>query len=157
MRKILPLILILLGTGAGVGGGLLLRPAAEAESTDAAAAAPPASADPAPETLEYVKLPSQFVIPVIDAGRVGSLVVLSLSIEAPMGASDAVFQHEPKLRDEFLRVLFDHANVGGFRGTFTDGSNLVAVRRALLEAARKVLGPENAFDVLITDIVRQDS
>ena len=150
MRKLLPLLLILLGAGGGVAGGLWLRPAPEPEAAEADHPAEP-------EARDYVKLPSQFVIPVIDGGRVGSLVVLSLSIEAPMGASDAVFQREPKLRDEFLRVLFDHANVGGFRGTFTDGSNLVAVRRALLEAARKVLGPENAFDVLITDIVRQDS
>ena len=150
MRKLLPLLLILLGAGGGVAGGLWLRPAPEPEAAEADHPAEPVARD-------YAKLPSQFVIPVIDAGRVGSLVVLSLSIEAPIGATDAVFQHEPKLRDEFLRVLFDHANVGGFRGTFTDGSNLVAVRRALLEAARKVLGPENAFDVLITDIVRQDS
>ena len=156
MRKILPLILILLGTGAGVGGGLLLRPAAEAESTDAAAAAPPASADPAPETLEYVKLPSQFVIPLLEGGRVGALVVLSLSLEVPVGQTEAVHAREPRLRDEFLRVLFDHANSGGFRGTFTDSANLVLLRRALLEAAQKAMG-DSITDVLITDIVRQDS
>lgn len=57
----------------------------------------------------------------------------------------------------FLRVLFDHANAGGFRGTFTDGSTLVALRRALLEAARSAMGAEGVLDVLITDIVRQDS
>lgn len=154
MRKLLPLILLLVGTGAGIGAGIALRPAPEpaAEGEAAPVAAPKAP----PEELEYVKLPSQFVIPLLEGGRVGSLVVLSLSLEVPVGQTETVHAREPKLRDEFLRVMFEHANTGGFRGTFTDTSNLVVLRRALLEAARKALG-DSVTDVLITDIVRQDS
>ena len=92
----------------------------------------------------------------LEGGRVGALVVLSLSLEVPLGQTEAVHAREPRLRDEFLRVLFDHANSGGFRGTFTDSANLVLLRRALLEAAQKAMG-DSITDVLITDIVRQDS
>jgi flagellar protein FliL len=156
MRKLLPLILLLLGTAAGVGAGLALRPAPEPDGASTAEGAE-APKPVAPNTeQEYVKLPSQFVIPLLEGGRVGSLVVLSLSLEVPLGQTEAVFAREPRLRDEFLRVLFDHANTGGFRGTFTDTGNLVVLRRALLDAARKAMG-ENVSDVLITDIVRQDS
>jgi hypothetical protein len=84
------------------------------------------------------------------------MVVLSLSLEVEAGSTEAVYQREPKLRDVFLQVLFDHANVGGFSGSFTDGSNLVVLRTSLKEAAALVLGT-SVKDVLITDIARQDS
>ncbi|GGE10288.1 Flagellar basal body-associated protein FliL [Gemmobacter megaterium] len=152
MRKLLPLVVLIVGAIAGGAAGLVLRPTTEPEI-------PPEEAGPdttASDARDYVKLPNQFVVPVLEGGRVGSLVVLALSLEVPVGGSDAIFTREPKLRDEFLRVLFDHANAGGFRGTFTDGGNLVALRRALLEAARKVTGAAAVSDVLITDILRQD-
>jgi hypothetical protein len=156
MRKLLPLILMLVGTAAGLGAGIALRPAPEPPA-EGEAAAQPTQKPPAPPTdVEYVKLPSQFVIPLLDGGRVGALVVLSLSLEVPVGQTEAVHAREPKLRDEFLRVLFDHANTGGFRGTFTDTSNLIVLRRALQDSARKSMG-DIVTDVLITDIVRQDS
>ena len=154
LRKFLPILLLLVGAGVGVGAGMALRPTQDPPDEHAADAKPPPVEKS--EDLEYVKLPSQFVVPLMEAGRVGALVVLSLSMEVPMGQTDGVHAREPKLRDEFLRVLFDHANTGGFRGTFTDSANLVVLRRALLEAARKVMG-DDVQDVLITDIVRQDS
>lgn len=150
LRKLLPVLLLIIGAAGGGAAGLMLRPAAAPEPAEV-------QAPPEPAPREYVKLPSQFVIPVMEGGRVGSLVVLTLSLEVPAGGTEAVFAREPKLRDVFLRVLFDHANAGGFRGTFTDGSTLVALRRALLEAARGAMGAEGVFDILITDIVRQDS
>jgi hypothetical protein len=52
--------------------------------------------------------------------------------------------------------MFDHANAGGFMGTFTDGSNMILLREALGEVAQSILGPD-VTDVLIVDIVRQDS
>lgn len=154
LRKILPLILILVGGGAGVGAGLFLRPEPDPEA--AAPATPPPEAAETPPERDYVKMPNQFVVPLLEGGRVGAMVVLSLSIEVPTGQAEIVHAREPKLRDEFLRVLFDHANSGGFRGTFTDAGNLVLLRRALLESAQKALG-DGVTDVLITDLVRQDS
>lgn len=161
IRKLIPLFLGLAGLGAGIGAGLALRPDPMADSSDPANAAEgaPAQADRPKATAvlpEYVKLNNQFVVPVVEQGRVASLVVLSLSLEVEPDAAETVYEREPKLRDVFLQVLFDHANVGGFSGSFTDGANLVVLRTSLKEAAALVLGT-SVRDVLITDIARQDS
>ena len=166
MGKILPIILALVGLGAGVGAGLALRPAPEpaAEPAQAAESPPgeaapsePAPGDPQAATApDYVKLNNQFVVPVIQDGSVAALVVLALSLELSSGGPELVYQREPKLRDAFLQVLFDHANTGGFDGNFTSGRNMQLLRSALLEAAQKVLGT-SVTDVLIVDVVRQDT
>lgn len=171
MRHLLfPAILGLVGLGAGIGTGLLLRPEAGPEGNPDGAAEHAAGTDAETHATEeadahaedegvgpeYVKLNNQFVVPVVQEGRVAAMVVLSLSLEVEPGSTEAVYQREPKLRDVFLQVLFDHANVGGFSGSFTDGSNLVVLRTTLKEAAALVLGT-TVRDVLITDIARQDS
>ncbi|MBN2629206.1 MAG: flagellar basal body-associated FliL family protein [Rhodobacteraceae bacterium] len=157
MRKLLPVFLILAGLGVGTAGGFLLRPAPVA-GTDADAPHPetahaPADAEHLPE---FVKLTNQFVVPVVEAERIASLVILSLSLEVTAGSTETVYAQEPKLRDAVLQLLFDHANTGGFRGSFTDADNLVILRRGLLEVVKAILG-DLVTNVLITDIVRQDS
>lgn len=167
LGKILPVLLALTGLAGGVGAGLLLRPSvkdaghasavaetdhAVEDQADAHAADSEGHVEGAPE---YVKMNNQFVIPVVKHGRVASMVVLSLSLEVAPGNTEAVYQREPKLRDSFLQVLFDHANIGGFSGSFTDGSNLVVLRNTLKEAAALVMGGV-VTNVLITDIARQD-
>lgn len=174
MKKLLPILLALIGTGAGIGAGLFLAPATPteepAQEADATHDDGHGTAEPGHETdahgdadgedtenaHEYVKLSNQFVVPVVGDGRVASLVVLSLSLEVTAGSSEMVFAQEPKLRDVFLRVLFDHANIGGFEGNFTEQHRMDRLRRALWEAARNVMGSA-VFDVLITEIARQDS
>ena len=174
IRKLIPVLLALLGLGAGVGAGFALRPAGDAPPAEGHGEEAPADAHAsgghgaeAPAEAghdagaeegapEYVKLNNQFVVPVLEGGRVVSMVILSLNLEVGTGQSEAIYAREPKLRDAFLQVLFDHANAGGFRGSFTDGSNLVILRRALLEKARTVAG-EAVLDVLISDIARQDA
>jgi flagellar FliL protein len=157
LRKIIPLLLALVGLGIGAGAGIFLRPAPEPAAEGQKEAAAPTEAAEDPEVPpEYVKLNNQFVVPVMDGGKVVSLVILSLSLEIEPGSSAEIYAREPKLRDVFLQVLFDHANAGGFQGSFTDGSNLVILRKALFEAAAGVLGAQ-VKDVLISDIARQDS
>lgn len=168
MKKLFPMILALIGLAAGAGSGFFLRPAPLVE-TASEPGTDPASAEAAPSEShgsggsesgtsgpEYVKLSNQFVVPVLSEGKVASLVVLALSLEVKTGSSEAIYAREPKLRDAFLQVMFDHANAGGFNGSFTDGSNLMLLRKALLEAAKSAVG-EVVTDVLISDIVRQDS
>lgn len=166
MRVLIPVALALAGLGGGVGAGLALRPppepeaaaGEEAQATDAAGAEAPAHAAPAGEPAiqpEFVKLNNQFVVPVVTEGRVGSLVVLSVSLEVGPGGRETVFVHEPKLRDAFLQVLFAHANSGGFDGNFTSATSLRSLRAGLLESARAVLG-DLVSDILIVDMMRQD-
>lgn len=166
MKAILiPAIFALVGTGAGVGAGLMLQPDAEdAEplssctcsdlSEDSAMAATP-EPDIGP-AREYARLNNQFIIPVVEDSRVAALVVLSLNLEVVPGAVETVFAAEPKLRDGFLQDMFDHANIGGFSGNFTEGTTMRALRNNLLQTARSVIG-NDVTDVLIMDIVRQDS
>lgn len=173
LGKILPVAILLFGLAGGVGAGLALRPAPDGSAEEAQAAVGHGSATADPEATgdghdgatpaedgaplhEYVKLNNQFVVPVVEKGRVAALVVLSLSLEVTPGLTERVYELEPKLRDAMLQVLFDHANSGGFSGSFTDGANLVLLRDALHEAASGVIGPE-VSDVLIVDIVRQDN
>lgn len=106
--------------------------------------------------FDYVKMNSQFIIPIVAAGKVRSLVALSISLEVKKGSGDLIFTREPKIRDVFLRTLFDHANSGGFDGEFTLSGNLSSLRRALVDAG-KIVASEAIVDVLITDIARQDS
>ena len=165
MGKLLPIILALVGLGAGVGAGIALRPAPSSEpemanpcgdvSADTAEhAAAEKAADEAAH--DYVKLNNQFIVPVVDDGKVSSLVVLAISLEVQVGQTEEIYQREPKLRDVFLQVMFDHANSGGFNGAFTNTVPMTVLRDGLLEAARRTLGPI-VSDVLIMDIVRQDA
>lgn len=168
LKKLFPLILALVGTGAGVGAGLFMAPSDEDPQAVAAdghadkARAEPPVADSHKDDghggsgNEYVKMNNQFVIPVMSAKRVEALVVASLSIEVSSGGSQAGYEREPKLRDVFLQVMFDHANIGGFEGAFTAGERMDILRSALLDAARSVLGAD-VKDVLITEIARQDA
>jgi len=177
MKLILPLILLLLGIGGGVGAGMLLipppiepeaalgpcgeLPGAETEAAHAgdgqmAADAVHGDDSPvAPAGREYARINNQFVVPLVSEGGVTALMVMALSVEVLIGSRDLVFTHEPKLRDAFLQVMFDHANIGGFDGTFTSSSNMSSLRNALRSAARDALG-EQVTDVLIVEIVRQD-
>jgi hypothetical protein len=167
MKKlVLPFILMLVGVGAGVGAGLALMPAPEEEIStnpcgdghrlETMATAQDIPAAPASlNSREYARMNNQFVVPVVMNDRVSALMVLSLSIEVETGGQEAVFSHEPRLRDAFLQVMFDHANIGGFNGAFTASSNMRILREALQDAADRVMRG-HISDVLIVDIVRQD-
>lgn len=158
MGKILPILIALIGLGGGVGAGMVLRPPPEEVVIDPCGdgEAPKHHAEVEEETTtDFVKLNNQFVVPVVRDERVASLVVMSMSIEVSQGQSSAVYQREPKIRDMFLQVLFDHANAGGFEGNFTAGPNMEALRTGLTETAQMILG-DMVSDVLITEIARQD-
>lgn len=164
MRKLIPIILALIGLAAGGGAGYFLRPPPEETSHDEAAACPDVqhaaeTADDVVEgepTSEFVKLNNQFVVPVVREGRVSALVIMSLSLEVKVGMTEKVYSSEPKIRDALLQVLFDHANSGGFDGNFTGSTNMEHLRTALLEVSQKILG-DSILSILVSDIVRQDS
>jgi len=166
MKLLLPLILGLAGGGAGIGAAILFPapgPDTAAETctptetpTGAAAEAlPPLEESAVDAGRDYAKLNNQFIVPVVSEQEVTALVVLSLSVEVAAGGKETVFAHEPRLRDAFLQVLFDHANTGGFDGAFTSTPNMRILREGLRREAQAALG-DLASDVLIVDIVRQD-
>ena len=160
---LIPIVLLLLGTGAGAGVGLFLMPEPQHDTVSAEQecavpghaieATTPAEVSP---EREYAKLNNQFIIPVIEDEKVVGLVVMSLNLEVTVGSRTAIFAAEPKLRDRFLQVMFDHANTGGFSGNFTTGTKMRALRNELLRVAQDVSGTR-VTDVLVIDLVRQES
>ena len=179
IKKLLPVIILVAGLGAGAGAGMFLRPAPpppeepaaaqpDGEATEAAATEPlPEAAKPKPpgeapakldkdgNPFDYIKMSNQFVVPIVEDQRVASLVVMSLSLEVTAQDKDNIYLREPKLRDSFLRVLFDHANYGGFSGNFTSAANMDALRQSLREVAQRDIGKQ-INDVLVLEIARQD-
>lgn len=173
LRLLLPVVLLLVGLTGGVVAGKMLsgggteETAADEHGEDASHGEEAVedgheSSDghgeaPDPNSpYEYVRLNNQFVVPLIRHGSVRSLVVLTLTIEVENGENELVYDREPRLRDALLRVMFQHANVGGFDNSFTAVEAMAPLREGLREAARQVLG-RVAHDVLIMDIVRQDA
>jgi hypothetical protein len=166
MKILLPVIFLLVGLGAGIGAGVMLPPsepkeAAKQEKLDKPKEKLAQSKDgkvgkkDKASDYEYLKLTKQFVVPVVASERIEALVTMSLSLEITPGMTEAFYAVEPKLRDGFLQVMFDHANTGGFDGAFTDSDNLKVLRKALLETARRDLG-DDVSQVLIMSVSRQD-
>ncbi|SMP07518.1 flagellar basal body-associated protein FliL [Shimia sagamensis] len=163
MKKLLPVILLLLGIGGGVGAGLALRPEPApvaqtegAEGEDHAAKSDKKDKEVGPpQGREYVDLVDQFIVPVVNDDAVASLILITLTIEVEAGNSDGIFEAEPRIRGVLLQAMFDHANLGGFDGAFTNSSKLDRLRKTFLEAAQKTFG-EEITDVLIVQITRQD-
>ncbi|MCA8928684.1 MAG: flagellar basal body-associated FliL family protein [Alphaproteobacteria bacterium] len=109
----------------------------------------------APSRFDYVKFNSQFVVPLQSDRRVTALVVANLQLEVTEGASEEVLLREPRLRDLFLKILFEMAAEGAFDGDMFAPMVQKELRGRLLAAARNLLGPEvNA--VLISDLLKQD-
>jgi flagellar protein FliL len=152
---IVPIVALVTGVAAGVGGALLMSP--EDEQVEGTGKAPVAPPEPEPgEPAEFADLGNQFVVPVLRDGAVRALVLVSITLEVSEGTTGQVFALEPRLRDAFLRVLFDHANAGGFDDRFTQSDRMSLLRQGLREAAHRLLGPI-LRDVLIVDIVRQEA
>ncbi|WP_412564985.1 flagellar basal body-associated FliL family protein [Thalassobius sp. MITS945101] len=166
MRLLLPLLLAFLGFAGGVAASRVVVPTSADIATESAKMTGTTGAEAVKKTVtaetedgagfEYVKLPNQFVVPVVQEGRVEALVVMSLSLEVLTGYGEFVYSREPKLRDGFLKALFDHANLGGFSGNFTASERIDLLRQSLLAEAKHALG-NKVNSVLITDFARQEN
>lgn len=178
VKKILMLILPLLGfVGGAVGGDLLHAPKTE-EKTAAADSKTVAEGEAAAETehaaaeeasgesgeaegegaggqLDWFKFPNQFFVPIIRNGTPTAVMVLSLSIEMPAEARPKIEAQEARLRDALLGALMIEANTGGFDGNFTSEPSLRRLRESLLAAGRRAGGVE-VQRILIEDIGRQE-
>lgn len=103
----------------------------------------------------YLKFSRQFVVPVVGAAGVKSLVVMDINIEVPPDATEGAYTREPKLRDSLLGALLSLSSRGAFSETILEDGNLDVVRGELLQAARRVIG-DDALNVLILSMARQD-
>lgn len=182
VKKILMLLLPLLGfVGGAVGGDLLHAPktdgkSAAVESETAAegdaAAGKEASAEhgaaaesgggdgegegeAAGGALDWFKFPNQFFVPIIRNGTPTAVMVLTLSIEMPAESRPAIEAQEARLRDALLGALMIEANTGGFDGNFTSETSLRRLRESLLAAGRRA-GGADVQRILIEDIGRQE-
>ena len=98
-----------------------------------------------------------FVVPVFAGEKVAAMVVVSLSVETDTESAHEIEDVKPRLRDGFLKVMFRHANSGGFDGSFTTGRKIEDLKSALLASAHEVVPDIPVDEVLITEIARQDS
>ena len=183
IRKLLPVLVILLAVAGGLYGGEVVRQSQTPEeaaqddggggATDKQAGghdapAPDAHAAPAksagkaeghgaagPSQMSYYRFPSQFFVPVMHGDRLDGMMVLTLTVEMPAEVQEDVFKKEFRLRDAFLRTLLIHANTGGFDGNFTADPAQQRLRTALLTAAQAAAGPD-VQRILIEYIVRQE-
>ncbi len=158
--KLLAIILIPVGLAAGLAGGhFLAPPEPEMAEEDPKAKAGKETPEKPPQLdlseTDYAKLNKQFIVPVIEDSDVIALVVVTMAIEVKKGGRDLVFEHEPKLRAEFLNVFFNHAQSGGFSGVFIESQLMEDLRSSLNAAAWNVLG-KTAHQVLVTSLIRQD-
>ncbi|MCI5047312.1 MAG: hypothetical protein MRY59_07405 [Aquisalinus sp.] len=102
----------------------------------------------------YFDFSRQFVVPVMENGRVKSLVILDLNLEMDQSEADGMFSMEPKFRDALMRELLALSNDGYFSGQLTDPERYDDIQKALLRAARTV--KDEIISVLILDIARQE-
>lgn len=154
MQKLLALVLVLFGISTGVAAGLYFQPIAPSPLDSPEDAEINDRYDTAKDA-DFLRLNNQFLVPLIDDKTVKSMVALSIELEIEPGSKDGLYVKEPKLRDSFLQIMFDHANAGGFTGRFTDSTNMDVLRRSLLDSA-KLITQNQVISVLITDIARQD-
>ncbi len=165
MKIVIPALLAIVGLLGGAAGGHFLKPHEEVKKEGHAEAGADKHGTEHEETHEaeakdaakhdFARLNKQFVVPIVKEAEISSLVIMSLTLEVDLGATDMVFAVEPKLRDVFLQALFLHAQSGGFDGVFTSGEAMKDLRAGLKSAAKKVLGAP-LHDVLVTEIIRQD-
>lgn len=170
MKKILPILLLLLGVvGGGAAGMFLKPPPPPAEEGDEAAEKAQAKAkkeegmadgevvgEGGPDTSRaFVKVGRQTIVPVLDGGETRALMLFELAVDVPAASANLVHDMEPRLRDAFLRELFQMSYTGAFLTEFTDDRVIEELRRNLTRAARRYVGDE-AREVLILDVMRQE-
>lgn len=103
----------------------------------------------------YYKFTREFVVPIIRDGRVSSLVILNLNLEADAAISQKLFEMEPKLRDNIMTTLITLSNDGTTFESMTDVANYESIRSLVLQNLQSVMST-GIRNVLIVDLAKQD-
>lgn len=105
--------------------------------------------------VSFLNFKRQFVIPVVKAKKIESLVLINLNLELNEEAPEDVYLLEPKLRDALMRELLALSNKGAFSGDLTDVDTYDILRETLSNAVAEII-PIGFESVLILDLTRQD-
>jgi|APLow6443716910_1056828.scaffolds.fasta_scaffold87116_2 flagellar basal body-associated protein FliL len=103
----------------------------------------------------YFKFSREFVVPVVSQGRVTSLVILNLNLEADADMSQKLFEMEPKLRDNIMTTLITISNDGQTFESMTDLENYESIRSMVMMNLKSVMAT-GIHNVLIVDLAKQD-
>lgn len=162
MKKMIPVLLVLIGVAGGLGAGVFLKPQPDgAEVSETTAPSEATESDMsrenggAPANRAFVKVGRQTIIPVLEDGQTRALMMFELAVDVPAARANVVHEMEPRLRDAFLRELFQMSYTGAFLTNFTDDRVIEELRRNLTRAARQQIG-DDAREVLILDVMRQE-
>ncbi len=105
--------------------------------------------------ITYMKFKRQFVVPIMDKGKIHSLVILNINLELDKSAPQSAYTLEPKLRDAIMRELLALSHQGAFSDDLTSSATYDKLRASLLAASQEVL-KKGVKNVLILDLMRQD-
>ena len=103
----------------------------------------------------YHKFSREFVVPMIENGKVVSLVILNINLEVDPAYSGQVFSMEPAIRDNIMTTLINISNDGRTFETLTDIESYESMRALVLMNVKKVM-PNGISNILILDMARQD-
>lgn len=103
----------------------------------------------------FMKFSRQFIVPVIRRDNTNALVVIDINLELTPESTERAYSREPKIRDALLSSLLALSNEGAFEDNLLKDENVQTIRARLLASAQTVLG-DDAIDVLILSIARQD-
>ena len=103
----------------------------------------------------YFKFGREFVVPIMQDGKVKALVILNLNLEVDDSHIDKLFSLEPKLRDNVMTTLVGLSTDGRTLEDPTNTESYETIRSVVLMNLQSVVssGIEN---VLILDMAKQD-
>jgi flagellar protein FliL len=103
----------------------------------------------------YHKFSREFIVPIMEDGRVKSLVILNINLEAESSISQTLFEMEPKLRDNIMTTLIGLSGDGVTFDNLTDVDSYETIRSMILMNLETIVA-SGITNVLIVDMARQD-
>lgn len=145
-RLLVPLLMLLIGVGAGAGGALLVPPLLG----EATAEKPP---KPQAAPLQYVEIKNDFTVNLKDTGRFAQ-VKIAVSTQGGQPIVDAIERHQVAIVAAVLDVLADTPEE---MLASADGRRRLAasMRNAINDVLRRKAGVAGVDDVFLTSFVMQ--
>lgn len=145
-RLLVPLLMLLVGAGAGAAGALLVPPLL----ADATVKKPP---QPKASPLQYLEIKNNFTVNLKDTGRFAQ-VTIAVSTQGGQPIADAVERHHVAIVAAVLDVLADTPEA---MLVDADGRRRLAaaMRTAINDVLRRKAGVAGVDDVFLTSFVMQ--